>query len=159
MKQLLAVGRVRGGARQPLVRWMALAIIIVPAVALAIAVGGVTVPAVGIACWLVGAGLLGAIKLVEPRDRRAVGLIVGSAIALRLALGAVLLTYFRDPLFVVFDDAQRYLEIGGKIGDGWRAGSPPDLWQIYGLTVAGYYYVVAILRYVVGPDEMTIIAF
>ena len=86
MKQLLALGRVRGGARQSLVRWMALAIIIVPAVALAIAVGGVTVPAVGIACWLVGAGLLGAIKLVEPRDRRAVGLIVGSAIALRLAI-------------------------------------------------------------------------
>src|SRR5207247_10988021 len=103
-------GRVRGGARQPLVRWTALAIIIVPTVALAIAVGGATVPAFAIACWLVGAGLLGAIKLVEPRDRRAVGLIVGSAIALVLAPGAVLLTYFRDPLFVVFDDAERYLE-------------------------------------------------
>lgn len=143
----------------PRFRWTVLALAVTPAVAIALAVGGVSVPPFVISAWLVAAGLLGAVALVAPQDRRVIALIVGGAIAARLALGAVLLTFFHDAVFRVFDDTQRYIEIGGRIADGWRAGAPPDLFEIYRLTVAGYYYIVAALRYVVGPDELTIVAF
>jgi 4-amino-4-deoxy-L-arabinose transferase-like glycosyltransferase len=136
-----------------------LAFALIPAVAVALAIGGVRVPPFVISAWLVAAGLLGAVALVAVPDRRVVAVIVGGAIAVRLALGAVLLTYFHDAVFRVFDDTQRYIEIGARIADGWRAGTPPDLFEIYRLTVAGYYYIVAALRYVVGPDELAIVAF
>ena len=143
----------------PRVRWTALVFLLVATLAIALAFAGVAVPPFVIAVWLVCFGLLAAVALVEPADRPAVAMIVGGAIAMRLTLGAILLTYFRDEAFRVFDDTQRYLQIGGQIADGWRAGSPPDLFEIYRLTVAGYYYIVAVLRYIVGPDELAIIAF
>lgn len=131
-----------------------------PPVAMAVlALSGLAVPAIFAEVWLVAVGIVGCLAFIDRSDRRAGALIAAGAIVLRLALGAVLLTFFRAELFRSFDDAPRYLDIGSQIAAGWRAGQPVDLYGIYSLTVAGYYYIVAAVQYVVGPDLLVVICF
>lgn len=135
-----------------------IALVVLPLLGMtALAIAGVTVPWPLAAGWLVVVGLFGAAWLVDVEDRETTVAICSAAIGVRLALGLVLLTFFRAEIFHSFDDAGRYLDIGSQIAAGWRDGQPIDLLSLYGLTVAGYYYMVAAIRYVVGPELFVVL--
>src|SRR5438309_647576 len=84
---------------------------------------GFTVPALISGVWMFALPVLAAWKTGEVGDRSAMVALVLVSMATRLLLGGVIAVLFEPALSAVFDDTQRYLQIGAQIADVWRAGS------------------------------------
>ena len=103
---------------------------------------------------------LAVVTRVSPRaDRAVLTGIVAAAIAIRLVIAAVIDIVLADAVFGLFDDTVRYQEIGRVMADAWRAHGNADIYALYQLSVAGYFYIVAGLDLVCGGGPFLIAAF
>jgi hypothetical protein len=132
---------------------------LLPIVFLAVALAGLYVPALVVGLWLLSVPVFITWVAAASSDRAALLALVSATMLARVAVGAVLLAVMQKAVFHVFDDTVRYDEIGGAIAASWRAGTNPDLFRQYALSVAGFYYVVAAFDYLSEGGPLLIVTF
>jgi len=132
---------------------------VIGAVLVIAAVIGVRIPAAVVAIWLLAIPVSAAVVVTPRTERLPVVALLTAAMAIRLSIGAIVLTFFHAQLFDVFKDTARYETIGAQVADAWDHGVSLDLYQTLAISTPGYYYVVAALDRVAGHNEMLVVAF